>query len=126
MIAFKNKYMLYLILLTAAVAAGWAVFGRTVFADVQPFAATGAAIAFFFLYEALVLQAAGRKSKAPAPRRSLGLFMALKGGKILLSLVWVAVYAAAAGVEVKRFTLAFAALYFIYLLFDTLYLMKKN
>jgi hypothetical protein len=50
----------------------------------------------------------------------------LKAGKILLSLVFIALYAIAVKVEMKRFVLVFIALYLVYLLFDTFYLAKKE
>lgn len=126
MASVNNKYVLYLVLLNTVLITGLILWGKSVFTDMRPFTGTGAAIAFFFLYEILVILITGRKSKTVTPRQSVNLFMGLKVGKILLSFLFIAIYAIAVKIEIKRFTLVFIALYFIYLLFDTIYLAKKN
>jgi hypothetical protein len=100
--------------------------GKLIFTDTPPLAGTGAAIAFFFLYEILVMLITNRKSKSITPRQSVNLFLGLKVGKILLSLVFIVIYALAVKVETKRFVLIFVALYFIYLMFDTIYLARNE
>jgi hypothetical protein len=93
---------------------------------VQPFVWTAAAMSFFFLYEVIVILITEKKRKTITPRQSVNLFLGLKVGKIFLSLVFVTIYALAVKIEVKRFVLIFVLLYFIYLLFDTIYLAKKE
>jgi hypothetical protein len=93
---------------------------------VQPFVWTIGAMAFFFLYEIAAILVSEKKRKTITPRQSVNLFLGLKVGKIFLSLIFVTVYALAVRIEVKRFVLIFVLLYFIYLLFDTIYLTKNE
>lgn len=122
----NRTYTLFLICFSAELIIGLVLFRDAIFTDVRPFAATIAAIAFFFLYEILTVRLVSKKNQAITPRRFVNLFMALKTGKILLSFAYAAIYAVAIHVDVKRFTLVFAALYFLYLLFDTLYLARNK
>jgi hypothetical protein len=97
-----------------------------IFTDVRPYTGIVATTAFFFFYEILVILLTSKKKENITPRQSINLFMGLKVGKILLSLIFATVYALAVKIEVKRFILVFVALYFIYLLFDTIYLAKNE
>jgi hypothetical protein len=97
-----------------------------IFTDVRPYTGIAVAMAFFFLYESMVILLTSKKKESITPRQSVNLFMGLKVGKILLSLIFATVYALAVKIEVKRFVLVFVALYFIYLLFDTIYLAKNE
>jgi hypothetical protein len=121
-----NKYILYLLFLNAVLATSLICFWKLIFTDTRPFIGIILAAVFFFLYESIVIGLTTKKNKTISPRRSINLFMGLKVGKILLSLILVAIYAVAVKVEVKRFVLVFVALYFIYLLFDTIYLAKNE
>lgn len=123
---FINKYILYLILLNTVLSTSLILFWKSIFAGVQPFVWTAAAMSFFFLYEVIVILITEKKRKTITPRQSVNLFLGLKVGKIFLSLVFVTIYALAVKIEVKRFVLIFVLLYFIYLLFDTIYLAKKE
>jgi hypothetical protein len=123
----NHKYILYLVCFSIVPVITLAVFGTSVFTDKRPLIGSGAAIAFFFLYEIVVMRMMNPKSPAiTTPGRFLNLFMGLKAVKILLSLVWITLYAVAIKVETKRFALVFAALYLIYLLFETLYLTRNR
>jgi hypothetical protein len=121
-----NKYILYLALLSAACAAAWAGLGERVCNQATPRWPTYAAIAFFFLYELATIWVVEKKGRVFTPRRFVNIFMGLKAARIVLSLLFVAAYVLAGGAEAKGFALVFAALYFIYLLFDTLYLMTRT
>jgi hypothetical protein len=121
-----NKYAVYLVLFTAVLGVSLAIFGESVFTDERPVKGTAAAIVFFFLYEILVMLVVNKRITALTPRQFVNLFMALRGVKIFLSLVFIAIYAVAFKVEAKRFALVFAALYALYLLFDTLYLSRNK
>jgi hypothetical protein len=92
----------------------------------MPFVWMGIAIALLFLYELMVILITGKKSDVFTPRQSVNLFLGLKVGKIVLALLFVAVYAIAVKIELKRFVLVFVGLYFIYLLFDTIYLTRRE
>ena len=111
-----KKYMLCLILLSAALIIAWASLGDAVFADARPRRLTNAAIAFFFLCETLMMWMTEKKGQSLTPRRFVQIFMGMKAGKIFLSLFFTAIYALAGGAGAKRFALVFAALYLIYLL----------
>jgi hypothetical protein len=78
------------------------------------------------LYEITAILTIEKKRKTVTPRQSVNLFLVLKVGKIILSLFFVMAYALAVKIDVKRFALVFAALYFVYLLFDTIYLAKNE
>jgi hypothetical protein len=126
MTSVNNKYILYLVFFSTALIISLAVFGESIFTDVRPRRGTSAAIAFFFLYEILVMLVVNKKSTTLTPPQFVNLFMALKAGKILLSFVFIAIYAIAIKVETKRFALVFATLYLLYLLFDTFYLTRNK
>jgi hypothetical protein len=96
------------------------------FTEVTPYIWTEIAIAFFFLYEAGTIWITDSKRKTLSPRQSINLFLGLKVGKIILSLVLATIYAAAIKIELKRFILVFVAVYLIYLLLDTIYLASKK
>ncbi|MDR3340130.1 MAG: hypothetical protein LBT25_08610 [Candidatus Symbiothrix sp.] len=122
----KNKYITGLVILNALLVLGL-LFCRTfIFLDVRPFVWSGIAIAFLFLYELMLILVTRKKSDTISPRKSINLFLGLKVGKILLSLLFITVYAIAIKIELRSFILVFMALYFIYLLFDTIYLTKNE
>jgi hypothetical protein len=121
-----NKYILSLVIFNSVLSAALILFWKSIFADVRPFVWTMLAVAFFFLYEVMLILLTEKKRNTITPRQSVNLFLGLKAGKILLSLVFIALYAIAVKVEMKRFVLVFIALYLVYLLFDTFYLAKKE
>jgi len=126
MLSYKNKYILYLVLLNGlliTLLVGW---GNTIFNDVRPVLGLGIAMAIFCLYELFVIQFTDSKSKTVTSRQSVNLFLGFKTGKIVLSLIFIAVYVFTIKVEPKRFVSAFLVLYFIYLVFDTLYLTGRE
>jgi L-asparagine transporter-like permease len=81
---------------------------------------------FFFYCEWITIGIIETKNKTVSPRQSINIFMGLKVGKILLSIFFVMVYAFTVKTEMKHFVLVFLALYLIYLLFDTLYLISRE
>jgi uncharacterized protein (DUF58 family) len=66
------------------------------------------------------------KRKTVSAKQLVNIYLAVKTGRILLSLIAVAVYALAFRVELKQFILFFVVIYFIYLLFDTWYLTRQE
>lgn len=122
----RNKYIILLVVLNALLTLVLCLWGQCIFTDITPFLWTVIAMAFLFLYEILAIMLMDKKEKSMAQRKSVNLFLGLKVGKILLSLIFVGVYAIAIKVEVKRFVMVFAALYLVYLLFDTVYLAKRE
>ncbi|MDL2241399.1 hypothetical protein LJB91_00635 [Bacteroidales bacterium OttesenSCG-928-L03] len=84
------------------------------------------AIAFFFVYELCTVIVLENKRSKLSAKQMVNLYLGLKVGKILLSLILVTIYAVVAKLELKRFVLVFVALYLVYLLFDTLYLTRRE
>jgi len=84
------------------------------------------AMAMFFLYELFVIIFTENKGETISPRQSVNLFLGFKAGKIILSLLFIAIYLSVVKVERMRFIMAFVALYLIYLLFDTIYLVTRE
>ena len=82
----------------------------------------GAAIGIFTFLEILTVWLIETKSKTIAPRTSINLLLGMKVGKILLTILFVAVYALAVKVEQQRFVMVFLVIYLIYLFSNTIYL----
>jgi 1,4-dihydroxy-2-naphthoate octaprenyltransferase len=61
-----------------------------------------------------------------APRKTINLLLGLKTGKILLALLFIAIYALAVKVETQRFSIFFLIVYLIYLFSDTVYLTRRE
>ena len=122
----KNKYILYLSALNGLLIALLIAGGKNIFEYGQSIGGIAIAIALFFLYELFVILGTEKISKAINSRQSVNLFLAFKAGKIILSLFFIAIYAITVKVELKRFILVFIILYFIYLFFDTVYLVSRE
>ena len=82
--------------------------------------------ALFLLYEIAAIGIIEKKRKTVSDKQIVNVYLLFKVGRILLTLIGVAVYAFTAKVELKRFILFFILIYFIYLLFDTLYLTNRE
>jgi hypothetical protein len=122
----KNKPVLYFLFLNTVLVIGLILFKDVLFKDIRPFVWTMVAVAFFFLYEIMVIFLTEKKRKTITPAQSINLFLGLKLGKIILSLFCISIYAFAVKIELKRYVLVFVLLYFIYLLFDTLFLTSRE
>jgi len=64
--------------------------------------------------------------KNTSPRASVNIFLMLKVAKILVSLAIITYYIVVYKENIKQFLLGFAAIYLIYLVFDTVYLLVEN
>lgn len=84
------------------------------------------AIVFFDICEITTILVVDAKRKTATAKQMVNIYMLMKVGRILLSLLLATVYAIFVKVELKRFVLVFVLLYFIYLLFDTLYLANSE
>jgi hypothetical protein len=126
MLAHKNKYIYYLVLLNGLLASLLVIEGKMIFIDARPLTAIAIALVMFFIYELFVIWYMENKSKSITARQSVNVFLGIKMGKIILSLLFIAVYALVVKVELKYFVLVFLALYFIYLFFDTIYLASRE
>lgn len=96
------------------------------FPNVAPVGWTIGAVAFFFLYELATVLITDKKANTVSSRQSVNLFMGFKVGKILLSLFFVLIYWIAVKTEIKNFLMFFLALYLIYMVFETIYLMRRE
>ena len=102
-----------------------AVYGKSVFVAYSMIGIPYA-LAMFFLYELFVIIFTETKYQTVTPRQSVNLFLGFKVGKIILSLLFIVIYAVVVKVEFMRFLFVFVVLYLIYLLFDTMYLVVRE
>ena len=129
MLSHKNKYILYLALLNGVLTTLLVTQGGVIFEYSNSIGGIGIAMALFFIYELIVILINEKKSKTLNSRKVMLSFFGFKAGKIIFSLLFVAIYAILIKEELKRFVLVFIILYFIYLFFETVYFVsveKKN
>jgi cytochrome bd-type quinol oxidase subunit 2 len=100
--------------------------GSHIFDNPQFITGIALAIAVFLFLELFIILYTDRKNKTISSRKSVNLFLGYKIGRIFISLLFIAIYAAVIKVELKRFIGVFLLLYFIFLLFDTVYLVKRE
>jgi hypothetical protein len=82
---------------------------------------------FTFLgIEAASIGAGFISNKNTTPRASVNNFLMLKVAKILVSLAIITYYIIVCKENIKQFLLGFAAIYLIYLVFDTVYLLVET
>jgi len=122
----KAKFILYLAVLNSLLTALLVIYWKVVFEDIRSMMGITFALVMFFLYELFVILFTESKGETISPRQSINLFLGLKVGKTILSLLFVIVYAIIVKVELKRFIGVFIALYVIYLLFDTVYWLRRE
>jgi len=96
------------------------------FEDARPMVALFFALVIFLLFELFIILFTESKGESLSSRQSINILLGFKVGKIFLSLLIVAVYAAVVKVELIRFVGVFLGIYLIYLLFDTLYLLNRE
>ena len=125
MLSAKN-YILYLIALLAILILLVFTFGNVVFEEKKSISGILLSILMFNFFELVTIALLGRKSKNIAPRKSVNLLLGIKTAKILLVLLYVAVYALAVKVETQRFLMVFLAIYLIYLFSNTIYLTRRE
>jgi hypothetical protein len=92
------------------------------FSNILPSCWLGGVILFLFAYELMTIFITNKKTGTATPRQAVSLYLHLKGGKIIVFLIFLVIYILVIQVETKRFVLVAVAVYSIYLLFDTLYL----
>lgn len=122
----KNLYILYLAVLNCLLATLLILYWKVIFEDARSMVGITFALVLFFLYELFVILFTESKSETLSPRQSVNLFLGLKVGKTILALLFLAIYAIIVKVELMRFIAVFIALYFIYLLFDTIYWLNRE
>ena len=126
MLSHKNKYILYLALLNSLLAVLLICYWRAIFEETSSMMGITFVLILFFLYELFVILFTEKKYESLNARQYINLFLGFKAGKIILSLLFIAVYAIVIKVELIRFMGVFLILYFIYLLFDTVYLVNRE
>ena len=126
MMSRKIKYILALAVLNCVLSALLISCWKFIFEDVRSMIGITIALVLFFVYEAIVIVFTENKGEAISSRQSVNLFLGFKAGKIILSLLFITIYAVIVKVEFMRFLFAFAVLYLIYLLFDTIYLASRE
>ena len=126
MLSHKNKYILYLTLLNGFLAIMLICYWKVIFDDIRSITGITIILMLFFLYELFVIIFTERKGETLNSRQYLNLFLGFKAGKIILSLLFISIYAIVVKVELMRFICIFILIYFIYLLFDTLYLVSRE
>jgi len=126
MLSHKNKYILYLSLLNSLLAVLLICYWRVIFEETSSMMGITFVLILFFLYELFVILFTEKKYESLNARQYINLFLGFKAGKIILSLLFIAVYAIVIKVELIRFMGVFLILYFIYLLFDTVYLVNRE
>ena len=122
----KIKYILSLMFLNGLLIILLVSKGNLIFENNRSIAGIAMAIVMFFIVEMFVILYTERKSKTISSRQTVNLFLGIKAGKIILSLLFIVIYAVFVKVEIKRFIGVFLALYLIYLLFDTVYLLSRE
>ena len=120
------KYFLYLVFLNGLLTTLLISFWKEIFEDSRPMIGIALSMTIFLFYELFVIMFTESKGETLNSRQSVNLFLGFKAGKIVLSLFIIAVYAIVVKIELKPFVGVFVALYFIYLLFDTLYLFNRE
>jgi 4-hydroxybenzoate polyprenyltransferase len=122
----KIKYLFLLIALSALLYILIYFGGNFVFEDSRSLIGVAAAVLMFILFELFVILNSDRKNKPEKKRQSINLILGYKTARILLSIVFLSIYAMAVKLEIKRFVVVFLVLYLIFLLFDTVYLLKRE
>lgn len=64
--------------------------------------------------------------KRYTPRKMLLLYMAMKGMKMILSLILILIYCLVVHEEIKAFLLTFVSFYLVYLIFETWFFFKMD
>ena len=126
MLSTKNSYILYLVVLCAVLSSILIMYGNMIFEEIISVMGVGAAIGMFTLCEIVSIWLIETKSTQITPRKSVNLLLGIKTGKILLTLLFVTVYALAVKVETQRFVIVFLAIYLVYLFSDTIYLTRRE
>jgi hypothetical protein len=101
-------------------------FRDELFANAEPYGWCQAGILLLSFYEVAAVFIVDRKYKSVSPRQSINLLMALKMGRILLSVLFAVIYAVAVKIELRQFVIIFVTLYLIFLAFDTIYLICRE
>ena len=126
MLVHKIKYIFFLISLSILLYLLLFYGGSIIFNTTQSIAGIALAITLFLGFELFVILYTDKRNKTISSRKSINLFFAYKVGRILASLLFVAIYATVTKVELKSFLVVFLILYLVFLFFDTAYFVKRE
>jgi len=126
MLSNKNKYILYLVLLNGVLTTLLVTSGQIILKQGSSIIGIAIALAMFFFYALFVILFTENKTKNISSRQTVNLFLGFKVGKILLSLLFLTIYSITVKAELKHFIGVFLILYFIFLLFETVYLLNRE
>ncbi|MDH8702215.1 putative membrane protein [Dysgonomonadaceae bacterium PH5-43] len=114
--------LIYLTLITVFLYSLITVYWSHIFIDKSLLYWSLGVITFFFLYETFSIVFVNKQAKIAKPKQMVAVYMMLKGLKLFVFLGTLVIYMLAIKIEAKRFVLVSVAIYFIYLLLDTLFL----
>jgi hypothetical protein len=97
-------------------------FRKNLFFDNAPYYWLAGIILFLFIYELRSIIVVNKKITLISPKQIVSLYILLKSIKIFVFLAILIIYTLVVKTEVKRFILIAILLYFVYLLFDTIFL----
>jgi hypothetical protein len=126
MLSTKNSYILYVVVLGAVLTILLFTYGNMIFNELISFQGIGAAIMMFTLFEIVSVWLIDIKSKKISPRKSVNLLLGVKVGKILLTLLFIAVFMFIVKTEQQPFVMVFIVIYLIFLFSNTFYLTRRE
>lgn len=115
--AFRNKYLLYLLSTLLVLGGGIGALLYYVFPAYFPHWYVGI-LAFIFALECGVVCTVVKRSEQLSGRKMVNLYMVLKGVKLLLSALFVGVYALCVKEGVKSFVLVYLLFYMFYIFLE--------
>ena len=92
------------------------------FTHIEPTVWLGALLLFLVAYGVSTVIITNKKRKTANARQLTTLYLALKGIRLFIIIGIVVAYLLTVNIETRNFALAATVLYFIYLLFETLFL----
>jgi len=120
----NNRYLVGLIALSGVLIVVLLLLRSYLSGDAGTFLWICSAVALLGFCELPVVLVGGGRSLTA--RQSVNRFLSLKVVKVLASLLFVLLYLLTSGAGAKPFLPAFAAIYLVYLAFDTIYLMNRE
>jgi len=126
MLLHKIKYIYFLVSLSVLLYVILFFGGKFIFENSGSITGLAVAIAVFILFEFFVIFFTDRKNKNMRVRQTINLFLGYKLIRILISILFISIYALIVKVELKLFIGIFLLIYLIFLFFDTVYLVKRE
>ncbi|MCL2596779.1 MAG: hypothetical protein FWD66_03790 [Paludibacter sp.] len=121
----KTIFIIILIVLTGILFAAGETF-PLLFINPTVHLWTNISLLLFFVVELVIILLIFKPDQNVRPAQTVNTFMGIKVGKILLSICFIAIYILAIKTEIERFLTIFIILYFIYLILETIFLLKRQ